>query len=213
MDSDFIEILFVIGAIVLTIVFFRYFLIVLGVIATAIAIAAIVRSIKNKKRREELVLDDVSRGSVEDYIKNSTTKIQSLRRYYYKLKDEGMRDTLDEVTQNLKKILRILKEDPRDYKAIRRFMNITLDSSDKILYQSAQLYSIESPNEKTQGALADAQEGLKLVSTAVENQISKLYDNNAMDLDIEIKVLKKVLGAKGLLNDLDKENEDDQGNS
>ena len=113
----------------------------------------------------------------------------------------------------MKKILDILKEDPRDFTAIRRFMNITLDSSEKILNQSAQLYTIESPGEKTKEAWDDAKEGLELISTAVENQISKLYDNNAMDLDIEVKVLKKVLGAKGLLNDLDKENEDDQGNN
>lgn len=213
MDSDFIEIIFVIGAIVLTVVFFKYFLIALGIIAVAIAAVAIVKNYKNKKRRDELVLDDVSRGSVEDYIKKSTSKIQNLRRYYYKLKDEDARVALDKITQSMKKILGILKEDPRDFKAIRRFMNITLDSSEKILNQSAQLYTIESPSEKTKEALDDAKEGLELISTAVGNQISKLYDNNAMDLDIEVRVLKKVLGAKGLLNDLDKENEDDQGNN
>ena len=213
MDSDFIEIIFVIGAIVLTVVFFKYFLIVLGVAVAAVAVVSIVRYAKKKKRRNDMALEDVTNGDVEDFIKLSTSGIQNLRRYYYKLKDEDMRQSLDKITKNLKKMIKILKEDPRDYKAIRRFFNITLDSSDKILSQSSQLYSIEIPNEKTEKGLADAKEGLDLLSTAINNQINKLYDNNAMDLDIEVKVLKKILSAKGLINESDKENEDDQGKS
>jgi len=206
MDSDFFEIIFVIGAIVLTIVFFKYFLIVLGVVVALIAVIAVVRYMKNQNLRKEMVLEDVSKGDVEDFIKHSESRIQNLRRYYYKLKEDDIRNSLDKTTDGLKKIIKIIKEDPRDYKIIRRFLNITLDSSDKILAQCANLYSVESPNDNTKKGIEDAKEGINLISTAVNNQINKLYDNNAMDLDIE---LKKVLSAKGLLNDLDKENEDD----
>ena len=156
-----------------------------------------------------MVLEDVTKGDIDDYIKKSNIRIQNLRKYYYKLKEDDVRVLLDNVTESAKKIIRILKEDPRDYKAIRRFLNITLESSEKILSQSAQLYSVENPNEKTKKGLKDAKEGMEVLSTAINNQINKLYDNNAMDLDIELKVLKKILSAKGLLNDIDKENEDD----
>ncbi|MBN2878937.1 MAG: 5-bromo-4-chloroindolyl phosphate hydrolysis family protein [Clostridia bacterium] len=208
MDSDFVEIIFVIGAIVLTVLFFKYFLVIIGVLAAVIAIISVIRHMKKKNGRKQMVLEDVSKGDIEDFIKNSTTRIQNLRRYYYKLKEEDMRLSLDKTTDSMKKILSILKEDPRDYKAIRRFLNITLESSDKILYQSSQLYSIENPDDKTQKGLSDAKEGLKLLSEAMDKQINKSYDNNAMDLDIEVKVLKKILSAKGLINESDKENED-----
>ena len=209
MDNDFAEIIFVIGAIVLTIVFFKYFLIALGIIIAIIGIFALSKYIKRKNRRNQMVSDNVFKGNIEDYIKQIKTKIQNLRRYYYKLKDEDMRTLLDNVTVGMKKIVSILKEDPRDYKAIRRFLNITIDSTDKILSQSAQLYSIENPSDNTLEGLKNAKEGLNLLSSAINNQINKLYDNNAMDLDIEVKVLKNVLGAKGLISELDKENVDD----
>jgi len=208
MDSDFVEIIFVIGAIVLTVLFFKYFLVVIGILAVAIAIIVVIRNVKKKNGRKQMVLEDVSKGDIDDFIKESTTRIQNLRRYYYKLKEEDMRLSLDKTTDSMKKILSILKEDPRDYKAIRRFLNITLESSDKILYQSSQLYSIENPDDKTRKGLSDAKEGLKLLSEAMDKQINKSYDNNAMDLDIEVKVLKKILSAKGLINESDKENED-----
>jgi len=208
MDSDFIEIIFVIGAIVLAVLFFKYLIVIIGVLAAAIAIISVVRHIKRKNSRKQMVLEDVSKGDIDDFIKNSTTRIQNLRRYYYKLKEEDMRLSLDKTTESMKKMLSILKEDPRDYKAIRRFLNITLESSDKILYQSSQLYSIENPDDKTRKGLSDAKEGLKLLSEAMDKQINKSYDNNAMDLDIEVKVLKKILSAKGLINESDKENED-----
>jgi len=209
MDNDFVEIIFVIGAIVLTIVFFKYFLIALGIIIAIIGVFALSKYIKRKNRRNQMVSDNVFKGNIEDYIKQIKTKIQNLRRYYYKLKDEDMRTLLDNVTVGMKKIVSILKEDPRDYKAIRRFLNITIDSTDKILSQSAQLYSIENPSDNTLEGLKNAKEGLNLLSSAINNQINKLYDNNAMDLDIEVKVLKNVLGAKGLISESDKENVDD----
>ncbi len=209
MDSDFIEIIFVIGAIVLAVVFFKYFLVILGIALVLIIAAAIVKYIKKQNGRKTMVLEDVSKGDVEDFIKESTSKIQNLRRYYYRLKEDDIRTSLDKLTENLKKILKIVKEDPRDYKAIRRFLNLTLESSDKILSQSAQLYSVENPTEKTQKAITDAKEGLELLASSANKQINKLYDNNAMDLDIELKMLKKLLSAKGLLDETDKENEDD----
>ncbi len=209
MDNDFIEIIFVIGAIVLAVVFFKYFLVIVGVALAAIVIGAIVKYVKKQNSRKTMVLEDVSKGDVEDFIKLSTSRIQNLRRYYYRLKEDDMRASLDKITENLKKIIKIIKEDPRDYKVIRRFLNMTLESSEKILSQSAQLYSVETPTEKTEKAIADAKEGLELLTAAVDKQINKLYDNNAMDLDIELKVLKKLLSSKGLLDETDKENEDD----
>ncbi len=209
MDSDFIEIIFVIGAIVLAVVFFKYFLVILGIAVVLIVAAAIIKYIKKQNSRKTMVLEDVSKGDVEDFIKESTSKIQNLRRYYYRLKEDDIRTSLDKLTENLKKIIKIVKEDSRDYKAIRRFLNLTLESSDKILSQSAQLYSVENPTEKTQKAIADAKEGLELLASSANKQINKLYDNNAMDLDIELKMLKKLLSAKGLLDEKDKENEDD----
>ena len=209
MDNDFIEIIFVIGAVVLAVVFFKYFLVIVGVAVAAIVIAAIVKYAKKQSSRKTMVLEDVSKGDVEDFIKLSNSKIQNLRRYYYRLKEDDMRTSLDKVTENLKKITKIIREDPRDYKAIRRFLNMTLESSEKILSQSAQLYSVENPTEKTIKGIADAKEGMELLSAAIDKQINKLYDNNAMDLDIELKVLKKLLSSKGLLEETDKENEDD----
>ena len=209
MDNDFIEIIFVIGAIVLAVVFLKYFLFILLGAAVLIGIFALASQMKKNKNRKEMVLEDVERGTIDDYIKQSSSQIQNLRRYYYKLKDEDIRISLDNVTEGLKKIIKILKEDPRDFKAVRRFMNLALESSDKILSQCAQLYSIENPNEKTKQGIKDAKEGLDVLSTAINNHINKLYDNNALDLDIEVKVLKKLLGTRGLLNE-NKENEDDQ---
>ena len=209
MDSDFGEIIFVVVAIVLAVVFLRYFLIILIVAAALIAIFAVISQARKKKKRKEMVLEDVERGTIEDYIKQSSSQIQNLRRYYYKLKDEDIRLSLDNVTEGLKKIIKILKEDPRDFKAVRRFMNLALESSDKILAQSSQLYTIENPNEKAKKSIQDAKEGLDALSTAINNHINKLYDNNALDLDIEVKVLKKLLSTKGLLTE-NKENEDGQ---
>ena len=87
----------------------------MGVALAAIVIGAIVKYVKKQNSRKTMVLEDVSKGDVEDFIKLSTSRIQNLRRYYYRLKEDDMRASLDKITENLKKIIKIIKEDPRDF--------------------------------------------------------------------------------------------------
>lgn len=209
MDNNFGEIIALIVAIVLTVVFFKYILVVVGILVVLVAIYAVAVYLRKKRKQKEIVGENITRGDVDEYIKECTLKIQNLRRYYYKLKDDDMRKLLDEVTKGLQKTNKILKDDPSDLKIIRRFMNITLPSCDKILSQSAQIYTIENPNEKSKKALEESKQGLEMISIAITNQINKLFDNNVMDIEVEIKVLKKTLLAKGLLNE-EKENEDNE---
>lgn len=206
MGNNFVGVIIFVVAIGLIIVFFKYFLIIIAVAVFLIILLSMMKKIKKKQESEEIVADNITRGQIDVYIKESIKKVQELRKYYYKLKGDEMRNTLDEVTAGLKKIINILKENPNNFKKIRRFLNTTLTSCDNILFQSSQLFSIENPSEKNKQALENAKEGLVLLSTAMKNQINKLYDSNVLDLDVEIEVLKNILGAKGLL---EKENNDE----
>jgi hypothetical protein len=42
---------------------------------------------------------------------------------------------------------------------------------------------------------------MRILRRATRSQINKLYENNILDLDVELSVLKKTLSARGLLED------------
>lgn len=187
--------------VVLLFAFKNLFWWLLGIILFLVASGAILLVIYNareKKKKEELVTDGVTMGDVDAYIHKSESRLQSIRRNYYKLKDDDMRRELDLISDRFKKIFKILKEDPTDFKAARRYMNTMLMSLETIISQSVKLF--ESPNlsEEVTESLTKAKEGLGLIRESADKHINKMYENNILELDVEIEVLKKSLAARGL---------------
>ena len=184
---------------------------VIGIIAFVIVMLAAVIIIMNrreKKKKQQQVAEGVTLGDVEKIIAKSNSHLQEIRRGYYKLDDIMMREELDIITDRCKQIFKIVKQDPKDIKAARRFLNTALFSLEKIISQSVRLFDAPNISEEGKKALENAKEGLILLRRACDSQINKFYENNILDLDVELEVLKKTLSARGLL-DSEKEKTED----
>ena len=189
------------AAVVLMFAFKNLFWWLLGIVlflVVAVVVALLVYNSREKKKNERIVTDGVTAGDVDEYILKSGSRLQSIRRNYYKLKDDGMRRELDLITDRFKKISKIIKDDPTDFKAARRYLNAMLSSLETIISQSVRLF--ESPGLSTDGAdsIEKAKEGLSLIRESADKQINKFYENNILELDVEIEVVKKSLAARGL---------------
>lgn len=170
-------------------------------IIVAVIIALLVYNSREKKKKEELVTDGVTVGDVDAYILKSESRLQSIRRNYYKLKDDDMRRELDLISDRFKKITKIVKDDPTDFKVARRYLNTMLSSLDTIVSQSVKLFESPELSDEGKSSLLSAKEGMELLRESAETQINKLYENNILELDVEIEVLKKSLAARGLTGD------------
>jgi 5-bromo-4-chloroindolyl phosphate hydrolysis protein len=112
-----------------------------------------------------------------------------------------MRREMDLLTDRYKQIAKIVKGDPSDFKPARRFIDTMLSSMDRITNQSVQIYNSPEITEDGRKALDKARESLVLLRTAADNQIAKFNDNNILELDVELEVLKKSLASRGLLDE------------
>ncbi len=180
---------------------FWWILGLIGILVVAVIVLLIVMNAKDKKRKQEKVADGITLGDVESYIADCERQLQDIRRHMYKLKDSDMREELDQISTLCRKLFRQLKDDPKDMRVVRRFMDTMLPSLDRIVNQSVVLFGNPSPDEESKRALAEAKEGMTLLRKAIEAQSSKLNENNILDLDVEVNVLKKTLAARGLLED------------
>lgn len=173
----------------------------LGIIVFTVAAGGILLLIynsKEKKKKERIVTDGVTAGDVDDYILRSKSRLQGIRRNYYKLKDDDMRKELDLISERFKQLAKIVKDDPSDFKVARRYINTMLSSLEIIVTQSVRLFESPSLNENGKASLENAKQGMLLLRKSAEKQINKLYENNILELDVEIAVLKKSLAARGL---------------
>jgi len=196
------------AVVVLMFAFKNLFWWLLGIVlflVVAVAIILFVYNSREKKKKEKIITDGVTAGDVNEYIHKSGSRLQAIRRNYYNLKDDGMRRELDLITDRFKKISKIIRDDPKDFKAARRYLNAMLSSLETIISQSVKLF--ESPNLSLEGSVSldKAKEGLALIRESADKQINKLYENNILELDVEIEVLKKSLAARGL-TDINKGN-------
>lgn len=176
----------------------------LGISAVLVAVVAVLLVIYNKKSKQKArtpVADGVTMGDVDTYLSESSAKLQAIRRSYYKIKDEDMRREIDLLTDRYKQIAKIVKDDPSDFKPARRFIDTMLSSMDRITGQSVQIYNSPEITEEGGKALDKARESLVLLRTAADNQITKFNENNILELDVELEVLKKSLASRGLLDE------------
>ena len=197
--------------VVLLFAFKNLFWWLLGIIVFILAAAALlllVYNSKEKKKKEKLVTDGITFGDVDAYIHKSESRLQAIRRNYYKLKDDDMRKGLDLISDRFKKIIKILRSDPTDFKVARRYLNMMLSSLDTIVSQSVRLFESPEPSDEAKDSLKKAKEGMGLLLESADNQINKLYENNILELDVEIEVLKKSLAARGLTTGENGNNED-----
>ncbi len=190
---------------------FWWFLGIIVVVIFAAIVLLLIYNSREKKKKEKLVTDGVTAGDVDVYIHKSESRLQSIRRNYYKLKDDDMRKELDLISGRFKKITKIIKDDPKDFKVARRYLNTMLSSLETIVTQSVKLFESPDLSEDGKASLDNAREGMALLRESADTQINKLFENNILELDVEIEVLKKSLAARGLTDNSGKENKEMEG--
>ena len=190
--------------IVLFIFFKPLFWVALGIVGVAV-LALIVMLInmdaKQKAMKREKVIGGTTRGDIEGYVAVCEKQMQEIRRHLYDLKDSDMREELDTIATLSVKLFREVKDDPNDFKEVRRFFNYMLPALKRIVNNVMVLHQSGHQNAESKQAMLNAKEGLTLLRKATEAQIAKCQENNILDLDVELSVLKKSLAARGLIED------------
>lgn len=196
-----VAVVVVVAAMIIFSDFIKWILIGFGIIVAGLVVLIIVLGQKEKKKKKEIVAEGMTLGDVESIINESNARLQALRRNYYKLKDTEMQKELDLISNLFRQMFKIVKEDPKDIKAARRYINATLSSLETIITQSVALFDAPSLTGEAQQTLKSAAEGMAMIRKATEKQINKFYENNVLDLDVELTVLKKSLSSRGLLEE------------
>jgi 5-bromo-4-chloroindolyl phosphate hydrolysis protein len=105
-----------------------------------------------------------------------------------------LRQKIRDVVAAATKVLQLIEEDPRDLRRARKFLNVYLDSAKTVTenYASTSTKSYSPEMESKFRAVLDD------LKTTCEEQYKKLLENDTLDLDAQIEVLKVRLTKEGL---------------
>ena len=132
--------------------------------------------------------------------------LMELRRLRIRIKDSQIREKAESICQLADKILKVLKEQPEEISRVRQFLNYYLPTLGKILLKYARLEEsgvpAEDMKERTMACLDD-------IRAALEKLYGNLFEDDILDLTVEMQVLTQACKKDGLIADESFEVQDD----
>lgn len=185
------------GALILSIVFG-----VLGLIAGSLIFR------KRKKPEIEMAVQGVTQEMISEALKEGQEKLSKLRAYSAKIVHREIKIKTDSICDTTSKILEDIKQDPKDYKTARQFLNYYLDSTLKILQRYVEISGHGATSSEIQSVLKKVENTLSTIDSAFKKQLAKLMEDDVLDLDTEITVLKRTIEMEGLGEDFTEESKE-----
>ncbi len=187
----------VLNGIVSSIIFIVLFLFLdMGLIFSiggTIAVSFGLLFILQEKTKEEVKAIDYQSALEEGY-----TKINKIKKLYTNIKQDSMITITAKVIVVIEKILKDLKEDPSDIKQAKQFLSYYLDSTIKILEKYLELSAHSSLDPKIKESLMKVENMMDTLRNAFEVQLTRLLENEVMDLDTELSLLGQTIKMEGL---------------
>lgn len=123
------------------------------------------------------------------------TDLVQLRQLTMRVRDKEIRQAGEGVCGTIDEILKALKEQPQDIQRVRNLFTYYLPTLGGILrrYIRLEQSGISTEKEKVLSCLGD-------IRTAMEKLYESLFDDDKLDLTVEMEVLEQICKRDGLLD-------------
>lgn len=139
----------------------------------------------NGKSKEEAAM--LSKGKEQ---------LMELRRLSMEVKNSSIRSLSTEICGSIDRIFRTLKEQPENISGARKFLNYYLPTLAAILRKYSNLEKSGIPAEEITENVIHC---LKDIKRAMEKQYTQLFDDDILDLSVEMDTLIQICKRDGLL--------------
>jgi len=140
------------------------------------------------------------RAENKQILSKGHSRLAELRRLGMRVKNAEIRTLNTRICASADKILKTLKEKPESIPSVRQFLNYYLPTLGGILTKYVRVEESGVPSGKlVQSVIAHLGE----IQTAMEKQYANLFEDDMLDLSVEIEALTLACKRDGLLSDED----------
>lgn len=178
----------------------------LNVVHTSILVALLVGLVAslttvfvlNKPKKMPISAESQNRP-VDSIIADTEEKLTIIRSFSAGIRNSNLDNKIQSICIITGKICDSIRNDPRDLVPAKKFLGYYLDTTLKLLekYTHMQRMDVVTPDCKTR--LAKIEETIGLLQEAFEQQLMRLMENDYIDVDAEISVLKSTLKMEGFV--------------
>ena len=111
---------------------------------------------------------------------------------------ESLKNKIDEIIFVTDKIFKDLLDDPDDYEQVKRFAGFHLPTTIKLLHAYDRLDSSGVSGDNITGSMERIDKALDTILDTYKKLFDSLFENQALDIETDIKVLESMLKKEGL---------------
>lgn len=137
-------------------------------------------------------------GDISTVIAKGRAGLLESRRTAMKIKNQQVRTIAEEICRQAEKILNTLREQPENISQVRQFLNYYLPTFGSILLKFTRM---EESSTLTPELLKSTIACLGDIRTAMEKQYRNLFEDDELDLMVEMEALTIACKRDGLLAD------------
>lgn len=142
--------------------------------------------------------EEPERADLNKMLSGGRELLMDIRRASMRMKDKNIRLETEEICKSADKVLRTLKEQPENMGQVRKLFSQYLPTLRNVLVKYAKL---EACSELTAEAKNNTRELLRDMKYVVEKMYHSMFDDEKLDLDVELEVLKMVCKKDGFMTD------------
>lgn len=131
-------------------------------------------------------------------LQEGRTAVAELKKLQRRMTSPDMQSKTGRIIELTEQIFNDLKEDPDDYKMIRRFSQYFLPTTLKLLHEYDRMSGVSVPGINVSGTRQQIEDILDTTIAAYEKQLDALFANQALDIETDITVLENLLKQEGL---------------
>lgn len=199
-SSGGLGILGLIGAAVLFLILRRFspslsrLFLIIGIIAISCVLVLVALVLYFAFRKPKKKPDSASDRAV--LLQKGRSDLLELRQLTLRIHDQRIRKSGEEVCRVVEKILAALKEQPEDIPKARQLFSYYLPTFGGILQRYVRLEQSGVPAADDAEKVAVCLDGIQV---AMRKMYDSLYDDDKLDLTVEIETLKQICRQDGLL--------------
>ena len=191
--------LYRIWAIVLTAMLSGFAFYLLGKNAAKKANKAESSEIAKEKQTSEAKPVKKSYGpDIDPIIEEGNRALSEMGRLYMSIKNSEVRMKINEIMRITDKITQDAIEDPSDIPQIKKFMNYYLPTTIKLLNSYDRMSAQGIEGENLDKSMKSINEMLDAAIDAYKKRLDSLFENQALDIETDIKVMNTMLAREGL---------------
>jgi len=151
-----------------------------------------------RQRQVEVQLGALNAQEVQKTLEEGSNKVKEISAYGLRLPPGKIRNKIERICQIAEEILEAIEKNPQDFKAAKRFFSYYLETTLKIVKTYADLSKQAKAIPEAQETLQKAEAILDNIEKTFQKQLSRILEDDLLDLDAEISLLEKTIKMEGL---------------